>query len=76
MVTEGELPAGRARNAEPDIDWGVERIPTFCVLDFDVALPARPSYRLRLDRVVARRQPLLPRSLTTRRFAVRRRTFR
>ena len=49
-VAEGELPAGRARNAEPEIDWGVERIPTFCVLDFDVSLPARPSYRLRLDR--------------------------
>ena len=50
VVAEGELPAGRSRNAEPDIDWGVERIPTFCILDFAVELPQRPRYRLRLER--------------------------
>ena len=50
VVASGELPAGHAENAEPGIDWGVERIPTFCVLDFDVELPERPRYRLRLDR--------------------------
>jgi hypothetical protein len=50
VVAEGELPAGHAENAEPGVDWGVERIPTFCVLDFAVALPERPRYRFRLER--------------------------
>ena len=50
VVADGELPAGRAENAEPSIDWEVERIPTFCVLDFEVDLPQRSRYRLRLDR--------------------------
>jgi hypothetical protein len=50
VVAEGTLPAGRAENAEPEIEWGVDRIPTFCVLAFDVGLPERPRYRLRLDR--------------------------
>ena len=50
VVAEGELPAGRAENAEPSIDWGVERIPTFCVLELEVDLPERPRYRLRLER--------------------------
>jgi len=48
VVSEGELPAGRARNAEPEIDWEVERIPTFCVLDFEVDVPEPARYRLRL----------------------------
>jgi hypothetical protein len=48
VVFEGELPAGRARNAEPEIDWGVERIPTSCVLDFDVDVPQLARYQLRL----------------------------
>ena len=46
VVAEGTLPAGHAVNAEPDIDWGVERIPTFCVLELEVDLPERPRYRL------------------------------
>jgi hypothetical protein len=50
VVAEGELPAGRAENAEPDIDWGVERIPTYCVLELEVDLPERPRYRLKLER--------------------------
>lgn len=50
VVAEGTLPAGHAENAEPEIDWEVERIPTFCVLAFDVDLPQRPRYRLRLER--------------------------
>jgi hypothetical protein len=50
VVAEGELPAGRARNAEPDIDWEVERIPTVCVVDFDVDLPDAARYRLLLER--------------------------
>ena len=50
VVAEGELPPGRSRNAEPDIDWEVERIPTFCVLDFDVDVPEPAAYRLRLPR--------------------------
>lgn len=49
IVFEGELPAGRARNAEPEIDWGVERIPTFCVLDFDVDVPQLARYQLHLE---------------------------
>jgi hypothetical protein len=50
VVAEGELPAGRAENAEPSIDWGVERIPTFCVLELEVELPERRRYVFRLER--------------------------
>lgn len=50
VVAEGTLPVGRAENAEPEVDWGVERIPTFCVLKLEVGLPERPRYRLRLAR--------------------------
>jgi hypothetical protein len=49
VVADGTLPAGHAENAEPEIDWGVERIPTFCVLDFHVDLPERPRYRFVLE---------------------------
>lgn len=49
VLSEGELPAGRAENADPSIDWGVERIPTVCVLELELEdLPERPRYRLRL----------------------------
>jgi hypothetical protein len=48
VVADGTLPVGRAENAEPEVDWGVDRIPTFCVLEFQVDLPERPRYRLRL----------------------------
>jgi hypothetical protein len=50
VVADGTLPAGRAENAEPGVDWGVDRIPTFCVLELEVDLPERPRYRLRLER--------------------------
>ena len=50
VVAEGELPAGRSRNAEPEIEWEVERIPTFCVVDFEVDVPEPAAYRLRLSR--------------------------
>jgi hypothetical protein len=50
VVAEGTLPAGRAENAEPEIKWGVDRIPTFCVMELEVDLPERPRYRLRLER--------------------------
>ena len=50
VVADGELPAGHAENAEPEIDWNVPRIPTFCVMEFEVELPERPRYRLRLER--------------------------
>jgi hypothetical protein len=50
VVAEGTLPSGRAENAEPGIDWGVERIPTFCVLELEVELPERARYRLLLER--------------------------
>lgn len=52
VVAEGELPQGRAVNAEPDVDWGVERIPTHCVFDVDVALPERQRYVLILPDVL------------------------
>jgi hypothetical protein len=49
VVAEGELPTGHAENADPSIDWGVERIPTVCVLDLELEdVPARGRYRLRL----------------------------
>ena len=52
VVAEGELPAGRAENADPSIDWGVPRIPTVCVMELDVDLPDRPRYRFLLPDAV------------------------
>jgi hypothetical protein len=49
VLVEGELPAGVSENADPSVDWGVERIPTNCVMELDVDLPERPRYRLRVD---------------------------
>jgi len=46
VVADGELPAGQAVNADPSVDWGVERIPTVCVFDVEVELPERTRYRL------------------------------
>jgi hypothetical protein len=46
IVADGELPTGRAENADPSVDWGVERIPTVCVFDVEVDLPERARYRL------------------------------
>ena len=49
-LAEGQLPPGRAENADPSIDWGVERIPTVCVMDLDLPdLPEHPNYQLRLE---------------------------
>ena len=48
VLSEGQLPAGRAENADPSIDWGTERIPTVCVLELDLDLPERQRYLLRL----------------------------
>lgn len=49
VLVEGRLPAGESFNADPSIDWGVERIPTICVLEFRVTgLPDLPSYQLQL----------------------------
>ena len=51
VLAEGELPAGRAADADPSVDWGVERIPTFCVLELELDdVPRRPGYTLRLER--------------------------
>jgi hypothetical protein len=48
-VADGELPAGHAVNADPTIDWGVDRIPTFCVFDLELDdVPRRDRYSLRL----------------------------
>ncbi len=46
VVAEGELPAGRATNADPNIDWETDRFPTVCVFDVEVGLPERARYRL------------------------------
>jgi hypothetical protein len=49
VLVDGELPAGRAENADPSIDWGVDRIPTVCVMELELEdVPERRSYRLRL----------------------------
>ena len=49
VITEGVLPVGHAENADPSIDWGVERIPTVCVMELELeGLPERPGYQLRL----------------------------
>ena len=52
VVAEGELPAGRAENADPSIDWESDRIPTVCVMDVEVDLPERPRYRFVLEDTV------------------------
>jgi len=50
-LADGELPAGHAVNADPTIDWGVERIPTFCVFELELEdVPRRAAYALRLER--------------------------
>jgi hypothetical protein len=46
VVADGELPAGRAENADPNVDWESDRFPTVCVMELDVELPERPRYRL------------------------------
>ena len=49
VLAEGELPAGTAVNADPAIEWGVERIPTFCSFELELEdVPPRESYALRL----------------------------
>lgn len=45
-VVDGQLPAGRAVDADPTIDWSVPRVPTFCVLRFEVDGLDPGSYRL------------------------------
>ena len=45
-VAEGELPTGRATNADPNVDWKTDRFPTVCVFDVEVGLPERDRYRL------------------------------
>ena len=52
VVADGELPAGRAENADPNIDWGVARIPTVCVMELELDLPERPRFRLVLPGTV------------------------
>jgi hypothetical protein len=52
VVAEGELPAGRAENADPTVDWGVDRIPTVCVMELELDLPEREHYRFLLPDTV------------------------
>lgn len=50
VLAEGELPAGVAENADPSIDWGVERIPTVCVIALDLTgVPERERYVLQVE---------------------------
>jgi hypothetical protein len=49
VVADGELPAGKAANADPSIDWNSPKIPTVCVMTFDVELPERSRYRLVIE---------------------------
>ena len=49
VLVEGELPAGHAENAEPGTDWGVEEIPTVCVMRLALGdVPDAEAYVLRL----------------------------
>jgi hypothetical protein len=49
VLVEGELPPGRAENAEPGTDWGVEEIPTVCVMRLELDdVPEAEAYLLRL----------------------------
>jgi hypothetical protein len=49
-LAEGELPSGRAENADPSIDWGVERIPTVCAMEVDIeGVAEHAGYRLQLE---------------------------
>ncbi|HXV35217.1 MAG TPA: hypothetical protein VD769_14515 [Gaiellaceae bacterium] len=49
VLAEGELPPGHAVNADPSIDWGVERIPTVCVFELQLeGVRERDGYALRL----------------------------
>jgi hypothetical protein len=49
VIAEGELPVGHAENAEPGTDWGVEEIPTVCVMRLAFEdVPEAETYRLRL----------------------------
>jgi hypothetical protein len=52
VVAEGELPAGRATNADPGVDWESDRFPTVCVFEVEVGLPERARYRLVLPEAV------------------------
>jgi hypothetical protein len=52
VVADGELPEGLAVNARPEVEWGVPRIPTYCVFDFEVELPERDAYELVLPEMV------------------------
>jgi hypothetical protein len=49
VLVEGELPPGKAENAEPGTDWGVEEIPTVCVMRLTLdEVPEAETYVLRL----------------------------
>ena len=49
VVADGELPSGRAENADPSVDWESDRMPTVCVMELEVDLPERPRYRFVLE---------------------------
>ena len=53
VVADGELPSGRAENADPRVDWESDRMPTVCVMELEVDLPGRSGYRLVLPETTA-----------------------
>ena len=58
VVAEGELPAGVATNADPEIDWEDELIPTVCTFDVEIGLPeTRPLQARPPGRAAARVRP-------------------
>ena len=61
VVADGRTPAGPGENADPSVDWGVERIPTVCVFGVEVDLPERARYRLVLPDAAARVRAPAPR---------------
>jgi hypothetical protein len=53
VVADGELPSGRAENADPRVDWESDRMPTVCVMELEVDLPESSGYRLVLPETTA-----------------------
>ena len=46
VLARGELPAGVATNADPQIEWEDDLIPTVCTFELEVGLPERREYEL------------------------------
>ncbi|HSK17228.1 MAG TPA: hypothetical protein VK915_13815 [Gaiellaceae bacterium] len=50
VLYEGELPPGRAENADPTIDWESDRMPTVCVFALEIDdVPEEARYVLAVE---------------------------